>query len=166
MLAALTSTALLDLAQAQGVKAVNRNLADLIQQEPSTDVNMSYIALREINDLDGNTGLRPRCDDDSKPGAWGSFAGKNEIVQADFTDPERQLWPDVVVRLGNDAPFSVPDKDVYNLTDDSRCIGFGGTSFGRMVAGLLAGKRLVLRFTRDHLRQPLTCTRSRPRTSW
>ena len=156
--AALLGTALPGPAQAQGIKAVNSNLGYLVQKDPITDVNTSYVVLLEINDLDGNTGLRLRCDDDGKPNAWGSFAGKNEIVPANPADPERHLWPDVVVRLGNDAPFTVPDKDLYSLTDDSRSIGFDGTSFDRMVAGLLAGKRLVLRFTGDHLRQSLTYT--------
>lgn len=154
--AVLMGSVLLCPAQAQGIKAINKNLGYLVQKDPITDVNTSYVILLEVNDLDGNTGLRLRCDDDGKPNVWGSFAGKNEIVPPDPDGTDHHLWPDVIVRLGNDAPFTVPDKDLYSITDDSRSIGFDGTSFDRIVTGLLAGKRVVLRFTGDHLRQPLT----------
>lgn len=158
MAVALIGSSGLGYVEAQGTTFVNRNLGYLKRIDPITDVNTSYIVLFEVNDVDGNTGFRFRCDDDGKLNSWGMFYGKNEIMPFDSEDEESHIWPDVVVRLGGDAPFPVPDVDLYSITDTTTRIGFDGKTFDRIVAGLLAGKKLVVRFDGSQFRQPLTYT--------
>lgn len=158
MAAAVLGMSMLGFAQAQGVTTVNPNLGYLRRIDPITDVNTSYVLMLEINDTDGYTGIRFRCDDDGKLNPWGIFFGKNEIMPYDSPDEDGHLWPSIVVRMGTDAPFSVPDTDVYSITEQTTDIGFDGKTFDRMVAGLLAGKKMVIRFDGEHLRQPLTYT--------
>ncbi|KEF33471.1 hypothetical protein RDMS_12390 [Deinococcus sp. RL] len=137
---------------------MNKNLGYVIRKDPITDVNTSYIVMFEVNDTEGYTGFRLRCVDGGKPNPWGVFFGKNEIMPYDSPDQDDHLWPEVIIRMGTDAPFTVPSADLYGITDETSEIGFDGVTFDRIVAGFIAGKKMVIRFSGDHLRQPLTYT--------
>ena len=144
--------------QAQGAIAVTKNLGYLKRIDPITDINTSYIVIFEVNDTEGETRLRIRCDDAGKPNVWGSLATKNEILPEDPDDASTLIWPNVTVRLGTDSPFDFQAGELYSVTDTTKSIGFDGKSLDKVVAGLIAGKKLVIRLTGNQFRQPLTYT--------
>ncbi|GGL20278.1 hypothetical protein [Deinococcus radiotolerans] len=109
------------------------------RQDPITDVNKSFLRLHEVNDVAGDTSLVVRCSDAERPELWLCIITKHQIVDAAATMSDG--LPDVVMRLPVAAMVNIQDATVK-----------------RIVAGLHAGKRLVVRFTRQSGGQPLTST--------
>jgi len=154
--AALLALTLQGVGQAQGSIKVNTNLYYLKQIDPITDVNTSYVRIFEVNDQDGDTAFLIRCSERGKPNVWGTFRGKNEIIPLDAEGND--IWPAVTLRLGTDAPFEPLDAELFALEDTTKQIALDGKSLDRIVVGLLAGKKLVMRLSGEQFRQPLTYT--------
>ena len=138
---------------------INNKLGYNKRFDPITDVNTSYMLMFEVNDQDGDTGFRIRCSDDGQPDIWADLFGKNQIMPYNTQDKDKRIWPDVVVvRLGTDAPFNVLSDDLYSVSNDEKSLGFDGKSLDRIIAGLVAGKKMVIRLSGSQFRQPLTYT--------
>ena len=126
-----------------------------------TDLNKSFVALYEVNDTVGDTSLIVRCSNYSDPTIWMYLQSKYELVNLGTTNSDG--LPEVIARLGADPAFSLPVEALATITTtngstDTSAIGIKGQTVQRMINGLNAGKRLVLRINREMGGQPLTYT--------
>lgn len=128
--------------------------------DPITDVNKSFVRLYEVNDVVGDTSLVVRCSNNDQPELWLYFTSKNAIVDPSATMSDG--LPGVTMRLGTDSAIILPPAALVPTTSDDvidpYSLGVQGTTVQRIVAGLDAGKRLVVRFNRESGGQPLTYT--------
>ncbi|WP_119673603.1 hypothetical protein [Deinococcus sp. RM] len=129
--------------------------------DPITDVNTSFILIPEVNDLTDQTSYTIRCSNRDQAELWSYLSAKHALL-AD-TELEYATKPVVTIRLGSDAPVVLRDQDVSivsNASDDmdSAAIGFTAGPTRQIVAGLTAGKRLVVRINRASGGQALTYT--------
>ncbi|MFC4427304.1 hypothetical protein [Deinococcus navajonensis] len=129
--------------------------------DPITDVNKSFVTLYEVNDVIGDTALVVRCSNVERPDLWLYFKSKHQIVDPAATMSDG--LPDVTMRLGTDPAISLPVAALTSTSDpdgttDAYSLGVQGATVQRIVTGLNAGKRLVVRFNRESGGQPLTYT--------
>lgn len=132
-----------------------------VSTDPITDVNTSFVILPEINDNTTQTLFSVRCSNYDRQELWASLASKHDLLPQD--DADLGLKPAITLRLGNDAPIVLSNSDLSTVVSaneqlKSQSIGFNGAIVRRIVSGLNAGKRLVLRVNRASGGQALTYT--------
>lgn len=130
-------------------------------KDPITDVNTGFVLLYEVNDNYGDTAFAVRCSNSDQPNLWASLASKHELQSQ--SDADIGLKPAITIRLGDDAPIVLSNADLVTVVNASdvvktQSIGFSGAIVRRMVNGLNAGKRLVVRINRSTGGQALTYT--------
>ncbi|EYB69652.1 hypothetical protein DEIPH_ctg004orf0181 [Deinococcus phoenicis] len=114
-----------------------------------------------MNDTSGQTALILRCADRDRPELWASLTSENDLISAE--QAEQGLKPALTIRLGDDPPVVLRGSDLVSVVDAreaimTRQIGFQGPVVRRIVNGLNAGKRLVVRIHRVSGEQALTYT--------
>lgn len=129
------------------------------QRDLITDANTSSIVIDEVNDTAGRTAFTVRCSDRDRPALWASLTSKNDLISAQ--DAELGLKPALTIRLGDDPPVVLRDRDLVTVVDRrddllTRNIGVQGPVVRQIVSGLNAGKRLVVRVNRLSGGQALT----------
>jgi hypothetical protein len=132
-----------------------------LQDDPITDVNTSFVTLFEVNDRFGDTALTLRCANDGAPDLWLILRAKHELVNPSASASDG--LPAVTLRLGTDAPMVLPAASLNTVTNarqepDVQALALQGSVVRQIVAGLAAGKRLVLRLNRESGGQALTYT--------
>lgn len=131
------------------------------QRDPITDANTGFITIDEVNDTYGQTVFSIRCSDRDRPQLWATLTAKNDLISEEQAD--LGIKPAITIRLGDEPPVVLRDSDlvsVVNAREDllTRNIGFQGPVVRRIVNGLNAGKRLVVRVNRVSGGQALTYT--------
>lgn len=129
--------------------------------DPITDVNTSFIVLPEVNDRTDQTSFTVRCSNRDHAELWSYLSAKHDLLPD--TEPGYAVKPVVTIRLGNDAPVVLREQEISVVTNasddtDSAAIGFGVATTRQIMAGLTAGKRLVMRINRVSGGQALTYT--------
>lgn len=129
------------------------------RQDPITDVNTSSVFIPEVNDTEGSTVFTVRCSDDGEPEVWAALATKNDLLSED--EAYQGLKPALTLRLGDDAPIVLRDRDMTSVVDANdevltRRIGLQGEIVQTVIRGLNAGKRLAVRVNRRSGGQALT----------
>lgn len=132
-----------------------------VSRDPITDVNTGFVVLPEINDTTGQTRFILRCANYDRQELWAWMSSKFELSSQD--DADSGIKPAVTIRLGDDPPTVLSDSDLSVVlngdeTVDRSAIGFNGAVVRRIVNGLNAGKRLVVRVNRPSGGQALTYT--------
>lgn len=132
-----------------------------VSRDPITDINTSFVTLQEINDNGAQTLFRVNCANGGAPDLWASLTSKNTLIPA--ADADLGLMPAVTIRLGEDAPMVLPGGDLTSVvtpndTVKSESLALSGATVRRIVNGLSAGKRLVVRVNRAAGGQALTYT--------
>lgn len=127
--------------------------------DPITDVNTGNVLIDELYDQSGDTYMVFKCASAGQPGLWAYLGSKNDLITQADADASR--FPNVVIRLGTDAPIQVPaysqtSVSGANGTFKPTSLGFSTTFAQSMISGLLANKKLVVRVTRTTGSQPLT----------
>lgn len=127
------------------------------QQDPITDANTSVIMIGEVNDTSGLTQFTVRCADRDRPELWAILHSKNDLLSAQATDRK----PTLTVRLGDEPPVVLGEGDLVRVMDSRNGvltgkIGLQGPVVRRIVSGLDAGNRLVVRVNRTSGGQALT----------
>lgn len=131
------------------------------QRDPITDANTGFIVVEEVNDTSGQTAFTVRCSDRDRPELWAALSSKNALLSAG--DAAAGLKPAVTLRLGDAPPVVLRDSDLVSVVDGrdevvTRRIGLQGPVVRRIVSGLNAGQRLVVRVNRLSGGQALTYT--------
>lgn len=129
--------------------------------DPITDVNKSNVVLYEVNDTSGDTGLIVKCSSFDEPGIWAFLQTKNTLVNAYATQSDG--LPDVIMRLGSDPAVTLPVEALRTVVDadgeiSPTAVAISGATVQRIINGLNAGKRVVIRVNRETGGQPLTYT--------
>lgn len=133
----------------------------LVKTDPITDVNKSVVALYEVNDLLGESALLVRCSDGERPDLWLALQTKHAVVNPAPTESDG--LPDVIFRLGEETPLTLPPASLSRIVDrfdevNTNQIAIQGAYVNRIIGGLNAGKRLVVRVLRESGGQALTYT--------
>ena len=128
-----------------------------------TDVNTSSIVMAEVNDTTSDTLFGLKCSSFGRPELWAWMSSKHQMMSDD--EYEMGVKPAVTIRLGNDAPIVLSNSDLTTVVDsketrDNQAIGLTSAITRRIVNGLNAGKRLVVRVNRASGGQALTYTYS------
>lgn len=132
-----------------------------VSRDPITDVNTSFVILEEINDVTNDTAFALRCSNYDRQELWAWMSSKHELLPQG--DADLGVKPAVTIRLGDDPPIVLSSGDLSivvkaNGVNDASSIGFNGAIVRRIVSGLTAGKRLVVRVNRASGGQALTYT--------
>ncbi len=130
-------------------------------KDPITDINTSFIALYEVNDSTSGTFFTVRCANGDKPDLWVGLNTKNDLLSEEDASLDRM--PAVTMRLGDDAPIVLSGSEltsVVNASQDvnTKAVAIHSAAVRRIVNGLNAGKRLVIRVNRASGGQALTYT--------
>ncbi|EYB67864.1 hypothetical protein DEIPH_ctg032orf0121 [Deinococcus phoenicis] len=130
-------------------------------KDPITDVNTSFVALYEVNDSTGETFFAVRCASFDQAELWAGLNTKNTLLSE--RDADLGVRPAVTVRLGNDPPIVLPDSELTTVVNSRgdvnlKAVAIHSAAVRRIVSGLNAGKRLVVRINRPSGGQALTYT--------
>lgn len=131
------------------------------RKDPITDVNTGTVVLYEQYDQYGDTALVIRCANSGETELWSYLSSKNDLFTQ--TDARLGVMPDVIYRLGNQAPVTLNPASLSTTsnaddTTDLKAVGMSTTITRGLVNGLNSGLKLVLRVHRTGGGAPLTYT--------